>query len=169
MPNPISYCSTDLHYIKVTSEFSRPANTAQYSVNDVVSNSTTAPTLLQFDVARVPGGSGDILQFKIETNDVTDTSRYVLHLFNVQVTPINCNSPMLIRWADRAARVGSIYFDALRTSGSGSNAAWQESDRILSFICAEADTKLYGILETLTARTPVSGQSFSLSLKVAQK
>jgi hypothetical protein len=161
--------SADLQYKKVTAEFNRPANTTAYVSNDVVSNSTTAPTLLEFDVARVPGGSGDILQFKIETNDVTDTSRYVLHLFNAPVTAINCNSPMLIRWADRAARVGSIYFDALRTSGSGSGAAWQESDRVLSFICAENDTKLYGILETLTARTPASGQSFSLSLKVAQK
>jgi hypothetical protein len=161
--------SADLPYKKVTAEFTRPANTNAYAANDVVSNSTSAPALLEFDVGRIVGGTGDILQFKIETNDVTDTSRYVLHLFNAPVSVINDNSQMLARYADRAARVGSIYFDGLKTAGSGSDASWQENDRVLSFICTSADTKLYGILETLTARTPGSAKSFSISLKVAQK
>lgn len=155
---------TESRTIVASAEFSRPADTTAYAVNDVVSDSTSAPTIMQFTLARANGGAGYISKARIETNDTADVARYRLHLFHTAPTMINDNSPMTVLWANRDKRVGAVDFDPLVTGGSGSDAARQINTYPLFFKCAVADAKLYGILEILTARTPASGKTYFIEL-----
>lgn len=149
---------------RVSAEFSRPANTTAYSANQVVADSTSAATILQFDIARITGGSGWINKIRIETNSSTDTSQYRLHLFHTAPTMLNDGSAFTLLWANRAKRIIAIDFDAMVTEGTGSDAAKTHYISPFFFNCAAGDTKVYAILETLTARTPVSGQGFYVEL-----
>lgn len=149
---------------QVYAEFNRPANVIAYAANQTVANSTSAATLMQFDVARVAGGSGWINKIRLETNSSTDTSQYRLHLFHTAPTMPNDGSAFTLLWANRNKRVAEIEFDALATKGAGSDAAKAQYLSPVFYTCAVGDTKLYGILETLTVRTPASAQGFYIEL-----
>ena len=150
-----------------SASFARPADTTPYSALDVVSDSTSAPTVLTFTgVGRSAGAGGIITKARILTDLKTCTARFRLHLYSVAPTAINDNSPMLALWANRAVRVGKIDFVAMTTEDpTSSTAAYSEFvDIPLPFNCATGSNKLYGILETLDIFTPASAQNFFIEL-----
>jgi hypothetical protein len=150
----------------VQAEFTRPADTTAYTAKDAVANSTSAPMVLTFaNLARVTGGSGYITKARLMTNQSTNATRFRLHLYHTAPTAINDNAAWTLLWANRANRVGFIDFDSLQTEGSGSDAANALNSTVrLAFKCAVGSRALYGLLETLGAFTPASGQVFFLEL-----
>ena len=149
-----------------SASFTRPSNTSGYTTNDVVSNSTATPSVMEFDLHRVEGGSGYVTKGRLMTDQKTNTAQYRLHLFHTAPTAINDNDPYLLLWANRANRVGYIDFDAASTEDSTNSTAAQSlnTDVRLAFVCAAGSKKLYGILETLTDFTPASAQNFYIEL-----
>lgn len=157
--------------IRVAAAFARPADTDPYGALDAISDSTSTPTVLTFaGMGRVNGGSGSILKAQLLTDNPAFTAQCRLHLFNVAPTAINDNAPHTTLWANRASRVGEIDFPALTTEGTGSTCAKSQwVDVPLFFICAAADTALYGILEARTAGgAPASAQNFHVVLSSEQ-
>jgi hypothetical protein len=156
--------------IRVATTFIRPADTNPYAVHDSVADSATAPTILTFaGMGRVNGAAGHICKAQLLTDQPANIAQFRLHLFNVAPTAINDNAPYAALWANRASRVGTLDFPALSTEGTGSTAAFaQWVDIPLFYVCATADTALYGLLETKTVFTPASGQNFYLALTAQQ-
>lgn len=152
--------------VAVSVEFSRPADTTAYAARDAVANSTSSPTVLTFsNIARVNAGSGYITKARLMTDQSTNTARFRLHLYRTAPTAINDNAAWTLLWANRANRIGFIDFSALQTEGTGSDAANAlNTDIRLAFVCATASRALYGMLETLDAFTPASGQQFMIEL-----
>lgn len=152
----------------LTASFTRPSNTDAYAVNDAVSNSTSAPTILTFaNAARANGGSGYIVKAELETDQATCVAGFRLHLFTTSVTPVNDNAAYLSQWVNLAVRVGHLDFLTVSQEGTGSTSAfclW--SGAPLLYVCDAADTALYGLLETKSVFTPASGQNFSIKLGV---
>lgn len=156
--------------VVVSAAFTRPADTTAYAAQDAVADSTSAPTVRTFTAAaRVNGGSGYIMKARLMTDQSTNTARLRLHLYNAAPTAINDNAPQTLLWANRAARVGVITFNALATEATGSTGA-ETLDIVdrLPFVCAGGDSNLYGLLETLDTFTPASGQNFYLELTIDQ-
>lgn len=156
-----------LRIVSVGVEVARPADTTAYAALDAVSDSTSAPTVLQFaGMARKAGLGGAIVKAKLWTDQKTCTARFRLHLFNASPAAINDNSPFTLLYTTKATRVGYIDFGGAATedpTNSTAAAALSASLR-LAYACAAADTKLYGILETLDAFTPASGQKVYVEL-----
>ena len=152
----------------LTASFTRPANTDAYAVNDAVSNSTSAPTIMTFaNAARVNGGSGYLVKAEFCTDQAACTADFRLHLFSTTITPVNDNAAYLSQWVNRSVRVGHLDFLAVSQEGTGSTSAfclW--SGAPLLYVCDAADTALYGLLETKSVFTPASGQNFSIKLGV---
>lgn len=149
--------------------FTRPADTTAYAAQDVVSNSTTAPTLLQFSgAARANGGSGIILSAR-HLKSGTTLASYRLHLYrNNAVTPINDNAQFPLLFANRANRIGFIDFNHA-TGGTGSDCSHALSTYVgMPFICDAAVSSLFGILTTTTAYTPASGEQHFIELAIGQ-
>lgn len=155
-----------------SAEFTRPADTTAYVARDVVSNSTGGTTLMQFDLARVAGGSGYISKARLVTNNKTPTPRLRLWLYTISNPTVAAdNAPFTLLWSNRANRIGYIDFPALASedptnSDSASSIATSGTAFTvpLAFICAANDTKLYGILETLDGFPPASSQQFFVEL-----
>lgn len=156
--------------VRASVEFTRPADTIAYSIKDAISNSTTAPTVLTFSgMGRALGSAGYINRIQILTTQVTCTAQLRLHLFNAAPTALADNSPYTTLWARRGSRVGTIDFPALSTQGAGSDASkTQWIDIPVFYVCAAADNALYGMLSSLTAFTPDSGQMFYIALSAEQ-
>ena len=166
--NPVSSNS-----VLASATITRPANTTAYDAKDAISDSTSAPTVITFSgMARVNAGAGTIVKARLITNQSTNVSQFRLHLFHTAPTPINDNSPYTMLWANRDKRIGMIDFPAATTEYSTSDCAAAmrpSSDGSypppnLWYKCASADTKLYGLLETLSAFTPASEQVFFIEL-----
>ena len=151
--------------------FTRPADTTAYAALDVVSNSTSAPSLLVFsNAARNLGGSGLILSARHMKNSTTTAGasyRLMLYGHNV-VTPINDNSPFTMLYANRTTRIGYIDFTH-SAGGTGSDSTSALSTFInLPFVCNAAHTSLWGILTVTSAYTPTSAEQHYIQLSVVQ-
>jgi hypothetical protein len=147
--------------------FARPADTNGYTANDVVSDSTSAPTVLSFpSVVRTPGGSGYITYSQLMTQAVSFTAITKLHLFSIAPTAINDNAPYATLWANRASRIGVIDMPAATAVGSSGDASVSQNDSARLFFATEAGTtSIFGVLST-AAFTPASAQPFHLVLRV---
>lgn len=159
--------------VTITTELTRPADTTAYAANDVVSNSTSATTLLTMtNCARVAGGSGYITGVRVVTNLKSITPRMRVHMLNANNPTIAAdNVAAKTLYADLSKRVGSVDLAAMTTSAdtttSDQSGASDFSIRI-PFVCAAGDRNLYIWLETLDAFTPASGEKFSVVLSVDQ-
>ena len=143
----------------------RPSDTTAYAAKDVVTDSTSSPTVLEFsDIANVVGGSGYIVKAILLTNQSTNTSRFRLHLYHTAPTAINDNSPFTLLWANRVNRIGYLDFVACSTEGTGSDMAQSQSDTVRLPFITSATKHLYGLLESLDAFTPASAQLFYIVL-----
>ena len=144
--------------------FTRPADTTAYAALDTISPATTA-NLTFSNAARVNGGSGYITKVRLMTNQSPNVARFRLHLFHTAPTAIADNAPYTLLFANAANRIGSLDLPACRTEGSGSNASASSNivDR-LPFVCAVDSRNIIGILQTLDAFTPASGQQFFVEL-----
>lgn len=157
--------------VTVSVEVTRPADTTAYAAKDAVDASTSAPAGFVFaGMAGFAGGTGYLVKTVLATDQKTNVARFRLHLFNAAPTYINDNSPYLLLYANLASRVGTIDFDAAATEDATNSTAAisQKVGNLLPFVCAAADANLYGILETLDAFTPASGQKFTVKLTADQ-
>lgn len=154
------------NYDRVSATFTRPADTTQYAANDVVCNSTSAPAVLTFaGMARGNGMGGRILTARhIKNNTTTTSATFRLWLYRTAPTPINDNAQFPLLWANRANRLGFVDFSH-STAGSGSDSSSsQVTFAGVDYICAQADTSLYGILIATATYTPASAEQHFIEL-----
>lgn len=146
--------------------FTRPADTTVYSINDSISDSTTAPTLLQFTgCANTNGGQGYITKVIIMTDQKTCTARFRLSLYHTAPSPINDNALKPVLYANASKLIGRIDLDPASTEDvAGSTGAFSLSTTLMPYVLAAADTKIYAILTTLDSFTPASGQQFYIEI-----
>ena len=165
-PNIVSSGRT----VQVATTIIRPADTTPYSISDVVSNSTSAPTILTFtDLARITNGSGYITNARILINNVLNVGvSFRLHLYRSPVSMINDNAPFTLLYTNSASRLGSIDFSSTVTEGTGSDSVRASNTDIRLAYANTTNANIFGILETLTAFTPTSGQQFTVTLTAEQ-
>lgn len=151
-------------------EITRPANTTPYTALDAIASSSTAPVIISFTNALATAGrTGFVMNAWIATDQAANTARYRLHLFTGTVTPINDNAVYTLLYANTSKRIGQIDFQACNTEAGGSTMAQSLNTTIrLGFKLPPNVTTVYGLLETLDAFTPASGQKFYLLLTIMQ-
>ena len=148
----------------------RPANTTPYVAGQVVSNSTSATTPIAFPVARAGGGSGYIVKARLVIQGTPATFNaltFWLWLYTLSTVTVAVDGAgMTSLWTNRASKVDVIPFYATAyEAGSGSDSVYSIRDDLrIPFVCAGADTNLYGVLETKTGFTPTSAQNFFIEL-----
>lgn len=150
-----------------TVEITRPANATAYAALDAVSNSSTAPTVLSFKDLGASGSGqaqGVVIGALLRTDQSTNTARFKLHLYSSSVTAINDNDAYTSLYANNSTSIGSISFDACSTEGSGGTSAVSLNTTIRLPFTLPTGTYIYGLLETLDAFTPASGQKIFIRL-----
>lgn len=135
--------------IVATAEFSRPADVNGYEAKDVISDSTSSTTPLEFVVASVASATGYITKARVTTSKSTATQRLRLWLFSSLPSAPADNSQFMLLWAERTTRIGYIDFPALSTEGTGSDSASAQNIDVRLPFQADSGKKIYGLLETL--------------------
>lgn len=157
--------------LRVSAEFTRPADTTAYTAGDVVSDSTSASTLITLSNAvRVNAGSGYIVRASLTTDRKSITPRFRVHLFNATGATVSAdNAAYREVYADASRRLGYFDLPAMLTPADTANSDMSRSlDNSIRFpfVAAAGTTSLFALLETLDAFTPASGQKFLLTLVV---
>lgn len=146
----------------------RPNDTTAYAANDGVTNSTSAPTNLEFtSSAGTAGGTGIIYYARlVKSTNVTTNATFRLWLYNAAPsnTP-NDNAAFSQAWANAAKRLGYIDF-AIPLAGT--DCVGYEgvlSQRNIAFDLVSG-TSLYGILQVTGAYTPGAQEQFQFLVGV---
>jgi hypothetical protein len=158
------------YQVATSSSFTRPANTTAYAAQAVVSDSTTAATVLTFTSAgRANGRSGIILSARhIKQSTTTSGATYRIYLYTVAPTAINDGSQFTLLYATRASQIGYIDFNHVG-GGTGSDlTVGLTTFTNLPFTCDAVSSSLFGILTVTQAYTPTSGEQHFVELTVAQ-
>ena len=163
------------HSSLVQDNFDRPANTTQYTAGDALTDSTSAPTPLEWEVGRVNGGTGVIISALLIV-DSYQTTKLDAHLwvFTTTLTPPVDNGACDLTDAEALTFVGIVDFGATPdavtnpTAAAGGNCVYMQRALDIPFQCLTTGKNLYGFLVAQNTYTPVSGENFAVTLGVLQ-
>jgi hypothetical protein len=158
----------------ISASFTRPADTTAYAVGDVVADSTGTPHVMTFpNVAKDPNGCAVINEALCIDGACAGTKPDLeLWLFDVAPAAENDNAVFAPSAAEIANLVAVIPFPVASFKAGnpnvGANASCVCDQQNLGY---PVNTKgggntLYGILVVRNVYTPVSGESFTIKLKV---
>ena len=165
IPGPPNASSARAAYT-VQSTFNRPNDNIQYTLGDVVSNSTTTPPVNVISGAALVAGRGGIIQnmvlAKTGTNVTNAAFNVHFYTYSGATIPGYDNFPMTGLYANSPYSLGYVSFPTMTAAvGAGSigRAFYQQA----AFEYTTTDTpNLYWILEANGAYTPAAGEGFSL-------
>jgi len=156
------------HTARVSTSFTRPADTIAYASGDLVANSTTAGSVvpMTFAIGRNAGTLGGMIRrIRLrKTGTSTTNAQFRLHLYSSSPTPSNGDNGAWL--TDQAANyVGAIDVtcDKVFTDGAAGNGVPVVGSEI-NFTAAT----YYGLLEARAGYTPASGETFNVLLEVIQ-
>jgi len=143
-------------------DFTRPANTTAYTANDVVGATVAA---LTFEKLGSPDGSDVVIMSAALRRDqnavISGEGVYRLHLYNV--TPPSApadNAAWDLPSGDRASYLGYIDIGTIADLGS---TLWIEANNLGKQVKLLSGS-LYGLLVTIGAYTPVSADTYRVTL-----
>ncbi len=157
----------------VAASFARPANTTSYGLNQLIAPTGTITPLEFVGAARVNGGKGTITAASVRSQSIRAGGDLLrLHIFRDApvITGAGDQTAFLSSVAGRAAvHLGSfdIAIDTVFTDGTLGHAGPRSRGSIV-FECGATSTSLFGLLETKSPMTGISGEQFGASLEVVQ-
>jgi hypothetical protein len=154
---------------KISTNFTRPADTTAYAIGDAITNSTSAPTVFQLDLASIGAVVGQSVEIR-KCVIISSTKQSILPLCKVYLsattfTATNDNSALDID--DTTMEAGGCWFDCDVNNSTASNSRCASVGIHEPMILAAADTKLYGTIQANNAYVPVSGEKFTIIIWVA--
>lgn len=162
----------------VSAEFTRPANTTAYAINDVLGTDSgsfltlsSAGRLKSDDEASVSGtnpASGLITKVLLtkDGTTVTNATFRVLFFRSALTSDPNDNTELNVPWSERAKLIGAVDLDTMVSSGAG--IPYAQKDTQISFDCDSAEQDMFAIVQALAAYTPASAENFRLEIGVEQ-
>jgi hypothetical protein len=162
---------------------SRPADTVQYSVGDIVSNNAVAANCDPFrwsNCNRVPTGTFTVVRLRMyKTSASLTNAAFRVHLFTAQATQ-NSADNVAISLTPSGASSLDQYLGAvdITMTQAWASTAYGFSDSLGIFVKlppsqANVSTPavgrtLFGYIEARAAYTPASGENFGMYLDVVQ-
>jgi hypothetical protein len=155
-----------------SASYTRPADTTQYTAGDVLSNSTSAPTVLTFKAAIKNGHSTLKAAWCIDSAAEATKPDLELWLFHTSPAAVNDNAAFTITDAEALTFVGVVDFAVATFKASALNSVCQKlalDIPLRGAIDPRADKTqdLYGIVVVRNTYTPVSGEVFTFVLAMA--
>jgi hypothetical protein len=156
-----------------TVEITRPTegSPAPYTAGDVISDSTTAPTLPSITLDADPAARMGVIVFftRIQTNNVLWAStRFKVHFFSNTITPHNDNATYEMKYTNATKRNGSVdvAMDTANLGTTDSVAGFNDYNKI----AMEPAANVMNLqLQVLDAKTPISEQKYTIQVGVIIK
>lgn len=154
--------------VTVSTDVTRPADTAAYGINDALADSTSAPTTGGFTftgAARISGGSGIITDaFFVSSNDPATQLQAELMIFNQAVTAVNDNAAFAITDAEAKTLIAKIPFTLEDIGNSG---YFHAQNLSIGFTCV-GSANLRFLVRVKNAYSPANAEVLTFTLKIIQ-
>jgi hypothetical protein len=160
---------TGYRLVKVTANFTRPADTTAYAAGDAVTNSTSAPVVFQLDLGALGAVNGQAIEVRklAVVSSVKQSTLPLLNVFLSDATFAATNDNSAIDIADATMEAGGSWFNCDVQNFTASNSRVAYLGCPSPMVLAAADTKLYGTIQAANAYTPVSAEKFTIIAWVA--
>jgi hypothetical protein len=167
----------------VSASFSRPANTTVYANAQLVANSTTAGSVVPLSLANASrkGGVGGVITGARLSKSGGGANSNTNALFRVHIfegtssgagpTPAVGDGGVYSTNVNTvaASEIGYVDIDMTSTSAVGSDGCKAYTRGLqMAFMPSNSGTGLYALIEVRGAYTPISGETFTLALEIAQ-
>lgn len=146
----------------------RPADALPYAAGDVVADSDSVPTVLEF--ASI-GPSGGRIEVTLATHRIdvaavpSGMADFRLHLYDAEPTAIADKVAFNLPNGDRAKYLGHVDITTPLDLG---DTLWGQADFSREFKLADGSTSLWGIVETIGAYTPSASDVHTIGLKAVR-
>lgn len=156
-------------FIAPQASFTRPANTTQYTANDLIANDTDSADVvpMKFDTSRI-NNRGKIVAVRLFTDNQTVTvASYKLHIFRTLPTAGAGDNA-----AYAVASVRDLLDSVALDLSSGATASSTDKMKRVSlsvpivFAAPLEVGAIYGLLQAVGAYTPASGELFEATLEI---
>jgi len=158
--------------LKVDDSFSRPADTTQYAVGDLVANSTTAGsvTAMSFVVTRYSQGAGELVGGRIsKTSNVTTDAEFRVHLYVSSPTAANGDNAAWLTTGAGATPTYIGHIDSLPmkafSDGASARLAISSTGTQIRFKLSSGSS-IKELIEARGAYVPTSGETFVVTLEI---
>lgn len=152
----------------VGNSFDRPANATPYIANDIVSSNSA---LVIKPCARIVNGTGYITSFKLVTNAVI-TPRIRIHIGKTSTffTTLTDNAANNQTFSDLSGDnyIGYVDMPVLASGGNTTTSIVNDNTQRVPYETSTSNIELFFVLETLDPFTPISGQTFQLTIATEQ-
>ena len=148
----------------VTVQVTRPADTTQYSANDAISDSTSAPTVLTLAGVAPDNGYGGIIRgcSLVKSTNTLTAAAFSVHLFRNTFTGLEDNAAVDLTDPEARTYIGGFAFAAADGLALGLNAIWSKTNLDIPFVCESTSDDLYVVLRSDSTYTPASAEIFDL-------
>ena len=152
---------------RVATNFTRPADTSPYAVFDAITNSTSAPTTLSFNLNTFGASNGDFICFTNARiiSSVAQSTLLTANLFVFNQTFAATNDNLQLSIDDATAQTGGVVIPCLNTYNLSANARCVSDAGQWIMKLADASTSIFFALQATNAYTPVSGERFDVILE----
>lgn len=152
---------------KASVNFTRPSDTTAYTIADAITNSTSAPVVLSYDLATFGATKGG---FICVTNArvISSIAQGTLPQINVVIFPTtftatNDNSALSV--ADATAITGGVIIPCLNTYTLGANSRCVSDSGMWVLQLADSSSTIYVTLQAANAYTPGNAEVFYVILE----
>lgn len=153
---------------KATANFARPANTTQYALNDAITDSATAPTILNVDLASFGASVGQffaITNARVISNVKPSANQLMVNLWVFMTAFAGTNDNSELSVDDATAQTGGVVIPCQNTFQTANNARCISDCGNWMGKLATDDTNLYFTLQDASAYTPQSGETFHIVIE----
>ena len=147
----------------VSTTLTRPANTTAYTAGDAITDSTSAPTALQFTGTGISGSGILRISHATIAKSGVNLETFQLWLFNSSPTATNDNAAFTLTDADNDACVGVLTFGTGLTAVN--NSYYHLANLDVRIQTTSTSQVIYGLLKGAAGFTPVSAETFKITLK----
>lgn len=154
---------------RISTNFTRPADTTTYAAGDAITNSTSAPVVFELDlstIGAVAGQSVEIRKLAI-VSSASPTLKLLANVFLSSVTFIATNDNSALSIDDTTMELGGSWFNCDLQNSTAANSRVAYAGIAQPIVLAAADTKLYGTIQAANAYVPASGEKFTIIAWVA--
>lgn len=163
------------HTVVVSGIVIRPNDSNDYTINDALSDSTSAPTVLTIaGCARVNAGSGVITRISMSSSGNHATKpQFRLFIFDTAPAAINDNAAFTITDAEMLTVLpGGVVDFTTWTAGNDTantgNCVSHSDPLNIPFKCGAASTSLFFLIKLLNAYDPYAQEVISVRLGIQQ-
>lgn len=154
---------------RISTSFTRPANTDVYAIGDAISTSTTAPAIFELDLSTVGAVAGQSIQIQ-ELVICSSIKQPLLPLINCYLSPVtfaatNDNAALDVPDAINESGGHFLNCDVQNSFAGNSRCAYIGVPR--QMVLASDNTKLFGALQAANAYIPGSVEKFTILAWIA--